>query len=906
MHEYDLCEIEAQVAKLRASSRTAANEISERDRIIDVLLEKARWSDAVLENAPINICLKSVDNSFIWGNRACSENLGGPVDDVVDKAMDAHQQSDAGMLAVEHDQRVLRTKKPSVQEKIIGDRILQVLKCPVFDAQNNVAAIVGFDTDITALRQVQNQLESQTAGLEDAIAARTEALRQSEKRLRAIAEDSPSPLLITRRGDGTILYANPKVGPLLGLPTEAVEGRNIREFLWQPNEREERLAALESKRSVKEQPLEMRRADGARISTVHSLQGISYAGEDAILGSFEDVTERLRMETALRESEASFRAITESGPLGIVITRRDDGIILYANARAGLMLGSCAAKVFGRDISDFHWDSGSRAGRISALRSHDTVRSQEVIIRRDDGARITALLHYTRFEYAGGEAVLTVFEDITDRKRTEETQRRLLTAIDGIAEIISIYDADDRLVYANQALRDLDHNIADVLRAGATFEDRMRALVTTNTPREAEGREAAWFEERMEKHRHPGEPFEITRRDGITLRLHEQRLLDGSIINIGRDITREITAQAEAGRIRQSFFDALDQAPLLVVYYDEQDRLVHGNAAYRAATQGRSEIGQTYEELLQDALRRGAYPEAAGREGEWLQERLAHHRDPQGSFRVERMGRWYDVLEFRLRDGGSVIFRLDVTEAVEREGYLRRVQRMEAMGTLVGGLAHELNNLLQPIGGLADLALNDLLAEETVTLALQGIRSSSQKADKILQGMLAFGRREQADEDAIDLNEALVDALQVIGPLLPPAIQIDEQIEPGVGRALISGTEFMQVVMNLTKNASDAMEGAGTISLSLACAAAPGDDMPNQPHPNRRRAVLTIADGGPGISEEALNRIFEPFYTTKGVGEGTGLGLAIVYNIVTDWGGGIRARNSATGGAEFEVSIPLE
>ncbi|MDA1100958.1 MAG: PAS domain S-box protein [Proteobacteria bacterium] len=147
------------------------------------------------------------------------------------------------------------------------------------------AAVLSFVVDITERKRAE------------------EALRDSERNFRAIAEGSPVSLLITRRSDGTILYANPKVGPVLGLPTEAFKGRKISEFFWQSDDRENRAATLEAQGFIADAPLEMRRADGARISTIHCLQRINYAGENAILGSFQDVTDRLRLEEQLRQAQ---------------------------------------------------------------------------------------------------------------------------------------------------------------------------------------------------------------------------------------------------------------------------------------------------------------------------------------------------------------------------------------------------------------------------------------------------------------------------------------------------------------------------------------------------------------------------------------------------------------------------
>ena len=376
------------------------------------------------------------------------------------------------------------------------------------------------------------------------------------------------------------------------------------------------------------------------------------------------------------------------------------------------------------------------------------------------------------------------------------------------------------------------------------------------------------------------------------------------------DITDDVLARREAERAAEVLIGAIEIIPTAVTYFDAQGRLVYMNAHFRELAGNRSvdELkGMTFNELVRARVDEGLQLDAVGQERQWLQARTAYHRNPHGTFRLHydvNGGRSYDLHEQRTPDGGTLGIYWDVTDTMEQEELLQRAQRMEAMGTLVGGLAHEMNNLLQPICGLADVALRDPSNPETVELALQGIMRSSTEANQLLQGLLAFGRREQASKESTDLNDALRDALRIIGPALPPTIQIDTRVEPGVGRAWISGTEFVQVVMNLAKNASDAMNGNGAITISLQQRDPPTDN-PDQAFPAQRHAVLSVTDQGPGLPEDKLHRIFEPFYTSKDVGEGTGLGLSVVYNIVNDWRGAIRAENAAAGGADFEVAIPL-
>ncbi|MBL6954582.1 MAG: PAS domain S-box protein [Alphaproteobacteria bacterium] len=380
----------------------------------------------------------------------------------------------------------------------------------------------------------------------------------------------------------------------------------------------------------------------------------------------------------------------------------------------------------------------------------------------------------------------------------------------------------------------------------------------------------------------------------------------GTITNI----TDDVMARRAVERAAEVLVNAIEIIPTAVCYFDADDHLIYMNAHFRELTGGLSIDdlkGQTFAELVSARVGEGRMSDAVGHSQDWIKTRTAYHRNPQGTFRLYYNidgGRSYDLHELRTPDGGTLGIYWDVTETIEQEERLRRAQRMEAMGTLVGGLAHEMNNLLQPICGLADVALRDPTNPDTIDLALRGILKSGTEANVLLQGLLAFGRREQAGKESTDLNKALGNALQIVGPSLPPTIRINTRIDPEIGQAWISGTEFLQVVMNLARNASDAMEGTGTIAISLQHRAPAGQGSGAEASAPPQ-AVLTITDNGPGLPDDKLHKIFEPFYTSKGVGDGTGLGLAIVHNIVTDWHGQIRAGNTDAGGGEFEILIPL-
>ena len=253
------------------------------------------------------------------------------------------------------------------------------------------------------------------------------ALRESEARFRAIAEASPVPLIITRRSDGEILYANPKVGPAFGLAADQVIGRSITAFYWDASGREERLAALEKDGYVRDNEVEMRKVDGSRISTVHSLQVIEYQGEEAVFGGFYDITERRRAEEALKESEERVRGIIDNSPSAIYL-KDTEGLYLLVNKRFEEWYGYSAAHSIGKSAYDLfpkHLADGYTEVDREVILSG---QAREVEFEAPFADGTTRLISTTKFPVRDSHghviAVGTINTDITERKRTEEQLRQ--------------------------------------------------------------------------------------------------------------------------------------------------------------------------------------------------------------------------------------------------------------------------------------------------------------------------------------------------------------------------------------------------------------------------------------------------------------------------------------------------
>jgi signal transduction histidine kinase/ActR/RegA family two-component response regulator len=244
-------------------------------------------------------------------------------------------------------------------------------------------------------------------------------------------------------------------------------------------------------------------------------------------------------------------------------------------------------------------------------------------------------------------------------------------------------------------------------------------------------------------------------------------------------------------------------------------------------------------------------------------------------------------------------------ERAALEARVHQAARLEAIGTLAGGIAHEFNNILGAMLGYCEMALEALRQPNAPRRHLQQIMTAGQRAQGIVDQILAFSRRSDRQYRPIEAKPVVAEALELLRVSLPATVGIRPRLSCDGARLLGNATELQQVVMNLCSNAAQAMDGRGAIDVGLDAIEIAGDRrLSHGSLPAGRYLRLAVSDSGPGMDAAVMEHIFEPFFTTKRPGRGTGLGLATVHGIVTQHGGALNVVSRRGVGSTFETYFP--
>ena len=737
-----------------------------------------------------------------------------------------------------------------------------------------------------------------------------EALRASEEQYRAIFNASADALVLRDAGF-RIVDVNPAYEEAVGLKREKVLGRRdvTVGFLGTTAD------YLDLHRRVLAGARERVEADGRRQdgSPVHVellAVPIQYRGAPHVLYIGRDITARKAAEDGLRASEEQYRAIFNASADALVLRDADFRLVdvnpayeAMSGKRRSEVIGQTALTVSARDVS-------AERLQLHAVALGGKPIHFETDGRRPDGTPFVLEVRGVPISYGGKPHVLYIGRDITEGKLAERALRasgeQYRAIFNATTDALVLRDADFRIVDVNTAYEATSGRRREEVIGLEDLTLTRNSAVSARRPelhREAIAGRAIFFE------------AEGTRSDGSSFVL-EVRGVPMSyggrphVLYMGRDATETKLAERALRTSEEQYRSIFNAATDSMVLRDAAFRIVDVNPAYetmsgriRADVLGSREVTMSDAQLA--AHIRSLHARALA--GEPVQWEAKATRKGGAQFHIEVRG-----VPVRHQGQPHVLYvGRDITEMKRAEAeraelgeQLRQAQKMEAIGQLTGGIAHDFNNILQGILGNLVLAEERQaeLGDDRLGRYLERARQSSQRARDLIQQMLTFSRGRGGERRPSSLAGLAREALKLLRSSLPATLELRTELDDALPPVAADPVQVEQVLMNLCINARDAMDGAGVIDVRVRAAEYGRATCASCRQRVAGRFVeLAVRDTGTGIKPRALDRMFDPFFSTKQVGKGSGMGLAMVHGIVHQHGGHVLVESAPGKGAEFRV-----
>jgi two-component system, cell cycle sensor histidine kinase and response regulator CckA len=605
--------------------------------------------------------------------------------------------------------------------------------------------------------------------------------------------------------------------------------------------------------------------------------------------------ERKQAQEILQQRERQLSAVFNSA-LNAIAIADDNGKYIDANPAACELFGVSREELLNSRITDFVEASVDFDRIWKIFRKLKQMKGEFCLCRRDGTIReveFAATADFLPHQH------LSILRDITERKQAAidlKHQTEILQAIfDHIPVMLSFYDARGRLEMVNKAFENIlgwsleELKETDVL-AQCYPDPNYRASVIEfmQTP------DGSWRD------------FHTRNRAGEWLETSwaNVRLPSGFNVSIGQDITerkraeQKIYEQAALLEITTNAILVCDRANQ-IIFWNKGAEQLYGWFAEEALGKDATEL--LYQEITPQL--ESAFQEVAER-GEWQGEL---HKINKYGREVVVESRWTQVRDESGQPKSILRVDTDITEKKHLESQILRAQRLESLGTLASGIAHDLNNILTPILTTAQLLpLKHPNFDERSMQLLKLLEGSARRGADLVKQILSFARGVEGKRSVVQVGHLLWEVVKIAKSTFPKSIEIEADIPTHeLGTVFADATHLHQVFMNLCVNARDAMPDGGKLIISAQNAVLDERDAKKNLYAKvGRYLVITFSDTGIGMTPEVFDRIFEPFFTTKDVGKGTGLGLSTTLGIVKGYGGFINVSSKVGAGSTFKVYLP--
>jgi PAS domain S-box-containing protein len=754
-----------------------------------------------------------------------------------------------------------------------------------------------------------------------------EALRESEEKYRNLVEESFDGIFIQRGPN--IIFANKRLNEMLGYDDGELIGQNywlLYHTDYQKLTRAREKARMRQEKVVNRYEVKLQRKDGSCFFGEINARAIIFPTdkEIGIQVWVKDIDERKRAEEALKESEEKFRLISEQSLMAIVIVQDDR--IKYANQAYLQLTGYTSEEIRNWTMVDVvqtiypeDRDFVMEQGRKKAAGVKDGVVTNYSYRGITKSGEVRWIDQYSKtISYEGKPANFLTFIDINDQKVAQETlvqsEKRYRDLADSLPQTVFETDEHGKLTFVNR-------NAFDIFGYSQTDFERGMNAIEMLIP---EDREKALEAMLIMKHGKTTGYNEYTalKKDGTTfpISIHANALIHESDFKGFRGILIDLTQAKKAEEsLRESeekfrrIFENIQDA-----YYESSldGTILEISPSIQNMSQYKREelIGMSLYDIYTNPKEREEFLKLIVDRGK-VNEFEVSLTDKDGSIHSCSIS----TLLMKDDQGNPIKLVGSVRDISERkqseekrkklEAQLHRAQKMEALGLLAGGVAHDLNNILSGIVNYPELLLMDLPEDSPLRRPIKTIQESGLRAVDVVADLLTLARGVAAGKEVLNLNVIVKEYLESPEHKKLEMSQafVDFKTELDLKLLNMSGSpsHIRKTLMNLVINAAEAIEGSGTVTISTNSQYL---DEPLRGYENVRQGeyvVLSVSDQGSGISPEDFERIFEPFYTKKVMGRsGTGLGLAIVWSTVQDHNGYINVKSNEKG-TVFEVYFPV-
>ena len=871
-------------------------------RIEKALLASAQQWQRTFDAVGDVVCLQSVEGRILRCNTAMANLLGKSFDEI--KGRTCWELMHGTSEPIEGCP-IVRMQETHHRETFIlprGDRRLEGSVDPLLDENGNLIGAVHIISDVTEHKQAE------------------EALLESQERYRALFEDLNDAAFLADAETGRILDTNKQGEVLLGRTREEIIGMHQRE-LHPPEKADEyrqRFATHVREGHAADYDGEAIMKNGSIVPVSISAAPVTIGEKQLILGLFRDITERKQAEEALRESEKKYKRLFKATPIGIT-TLDMKGMITSCNPSVYTQGGYSEDDLVGKHFS-----------KITPIRARDIpkfikvftsiIRGEvpkpfEVAYHHKDGTTGWTEVHVALIKANGKKVGILVLQmDITERKKAEEALResqeryRALVNLGGAVgeAIVMLQDTeqgDAIQTFVNREWpRITGYSRKELL--GMSFFDllhpRYRQTSLKRHKRKVSGEAIPkLFEMSIIRKGGTEVPIEIT---------SAYSTYKGERANVAfiRDITERKQAEEALRQERNKAQKYLDIAGVIIVAIDAKGVVTLINK------RGCEVLGYPEKEIVDKNWFDNFIPPRIREEVKTVSRKLLTGETEPAEYYEnsvltkdgeEKIIAWYNTV---LKDeAGNIIGHLssgeDITERKQAEERERRLQqelylssRLASIGQLAAGVAHQINNPLTGILGFSERLLRKSTDKEA-TKDLERIHNEAARTAKIIQSLLTFARRHKPKKEYADINDILQKALELRAYELKTGnIEVALDLAPDLPQTIADFNQIEEVFLNLILNAEQAMTEAHR-----------GGKLIIKTQQTKDYIRISFADDGPGIPAKYLDKLFDPFFTTREERGGSGLGLSVCHGIVTEHGGKIYAKSKSGKGSTFFVELPV-